>query len=182
MSMILRSWLAFTALGAGILHLALAPGSPPAIAVVLVPLGAAEFAWAVAVLARGRYVLAPLARAIALAPLVGWAALLLVGRAIGLDDPASSPTLIPMAVATLFNFAIAISLTVHLRSERTAEPAAAGQNPWAQLGGLFVGGLAVSLLMTPALSFTEAGLNNPHATHAPAGGTTDFGSADHSGH
>lgn len=182
MSMILRSWLAFTALGAGILHLALAPGSPPTIASVLIPLGAAEFSWGVAVLARGRYVLPALARGAALAPIVGWAALLLAARAIGAEDPAGSPTLIPMAVATLFDFVIAISLTLHLRSERAAEAPPTRQNPWGQLGGLFVGGLAVSLLMTPALSFTEAGLNNPHANHAPASVTTHFSGADHTGH
>lgn len=181
MSVILRSWLAFTALGAGILHLALAPGSPLAIAVVLVPLGAAEFGWGLAVLARGEYVLAGVARGVALAPILSWAALLLVGRAIGLADPAGSPAVIPMGVATLFDFAIAIALTVHLRRARQADAPTGQPNAWGQLGGLFVGGLAVSLLMTPALSFTEAGLNNPHATH----GTSTVPAAEfpeHTGH
>jgi hypothetical protein len=181
MSMILRSWLAFMALGAGILHLALAPGSPLAIAIVLVPLGAAEFGWGLAVLAKGEFVLAGVARGVALAPILSWAAMLLVGRAIGMADPAGSPAVLPMAVATLFDFAIAIALSVHLRRTRTADAPPRQPNAWSQLGGLFVGGLAVSLLMTPALAFTEAGLNNPHAIHGPVSGpATEF--PKHTGH
>ena len=179
--MILRSWLAFMAMGAGILHLALVTGSPLAVTFVLVPLGAAEFGWGVAVLARGRFVLAPIARGVALAPILGWATLLLGARMLGVPELATSPTLVPMGVATLFDFVIATSLSVYLRRDRTPEPAAPRINAWAHLGALFVGGLAVSLLMTPALSFTEAGLNNPHARHAPAG-SVPIEVPDHVGH
>ncbi|HEU4807812.1 MAG TPA: hypothetical protein VFT01_06080 [Homoserinimonas sp.] len=180
--MILRSWLAFSALGAGILHLALAPGSPLPIAVVLVPLGAAEFCWGLVVLARGEFVLATIARGVALAPILSWAGLLLVGRMLGLPELGASPTVVPMAVATLFDFAIALSLSVYLRVDRTAEPTVPRTNAWGHLAGLFIGGLAVSLLMTPALAFTEAGLNNPHARHAPASTIPDAEFTDHTGH
>lgn len=181
MALILRSWLAFAALGAGVLHLALAPGSPAAIALILVPLGAFEFGWGLAVLARGRLVWAAAVRWVALAPILSWAALLLVVRMLGVPEFADSPSAVPMGVASVFDFVIAISLNVHLRRGRARGCATERVNAWAQLGGLFAGGLAVSLVMTPALTFTQAGLTNPHATHRPAISVpaTEF---EHGGH
>lgn len=49
---ITRAWLAFAAIGAGMIHLALVVGSPLPLAAAPALLGAAELGWGVAVLMR----------------------------------------------------------------------------------------------------------------------------------
>ena len=49
-----RAFLAVAALGAGLLHAALAPGAPPPLLAAFVALAAAELGWSVAALARDR--------------------------------------------------------------------------------------------------------------------------------
>lgn len=171
-TVIVRSWIAFAALGAGILHLGLVVGSPLPVAIALVPLGAAEFVWGVAVLVRGRFVLASATRAVMLVPVLGWSGLLVLGILLELPGVAGAINPLPMAVAVLFDCVVIISLSLALRSRNLtlpdAGPARAGPtDPPAgrYLVGLFVGGLVVSMLMTPALSLTAAGVNNPHANH-----------------
>ena len=191
MAQILRAWLAFAALGAGILHLALVISSPLPFAVVLFVLGASELGWGIATLSLNRFVMPMTARAGAIAPVILWAALLLFAGLLDAPALASPLTFIPMAVATIFDLAIAATLSILVRHSSRAMPddratagtaGVAGPAAWRYLGGLFAGGLAVSLLMNPALALTEAGLNNPHAV--PGTSTSDFdpGVADHSGH
>ena len=178
MSQITRSWLAFAALGAGVIHLGIAPGNAIPVAIVLGVLGSAEFAWGVGVLYSDRFVVPRAAVVGAFFPVIGWGLILLA--AVALENPAlaSSFPAFPMAVASLFNLVIAAVVALQLRraAESSAEKCTdAPARPRKQarptpaylyLSGLMLGAIAVSALTTPALAATGAGLNNPHANHS----------------
>ncbi len=173
MSQVTRSWLAFAAMGAGVIHLGVAPGTAIPAAVVLGVLGLAEFAWGVGVLARNRFLVARVALVVAFVPVIGWGLVLL--SAVAFDNPelASAFGAFPMGVASFFNLVLAAVLSADRR--RTAGVSSGGpalarkshrQAPaYLYLTGLMVGALAVSMLTTPALAATGAGINNPHANH-----------------
>lgn len=176
MSQILRSWLAFAAIGAAVIHLALVVSSPLPIAIPLTAIGVAEAGWAVATLSRGRLVLPRAAVAGALGPLVAWALLLVAAMVFGNGAIASLLAFVPMAVAALFELFIASVISVHVRraSERhgdiVPEPRRGG-NASLYLLGMFAGAMIVAGLTTPALAYTQAGHDGPHAGHH--GGTAD---------
>jgi hypothetical protein len=188
-SQITRGWLAFAAIGAGVIHLALVINSPLPLAVVLGLLGAAEFGWGVMVLSRDRIVGARVARAGAILPMIAWS--LMVVTATVFDAPllASIFNFVPMAVASLFELFIAGYLSFQLRQELEVnrdktpkkEPAAG-----LYLVGMFAGALLVAGLTTPALAYTQAGIDNPHAGHGGAGTTEEtdynFDLSGHTGH
>ena len=173
--------------------LALAPGVGIPVAAPLVGLGVFEFGWGVAVLYRDRFVVPRSMRVVALLPLVGWAALLLA--AVAFESPAITAGLgvFPMAVVSLFNLVLVAVLSVNVRrlqpQNEGATPASRPSRPdrpsrvgpVRYLTALMIGGIAVSLLTTPALASTQAGVNNPHANH---GGqtTTGLNIPGHSGH
>ena len=172
MSQITRSWLAFAAIGAAVIHLALVISSPLPLGIVLGLLVAAEFTWGVLTLSRDRIVVPRAARIGALAPVILWS--LIVVAATMLDDPilASYFNFIPMAVATLFELFVAIAITAQLRRDaRTTKAAGTGR----YLIGMFVGAMLVATITTPALAFTQAGTQNPHASHY-------FDTSGHAGH
>lgn len=149
MDAVVRAWLGFIALGAGLIHLALVIGSPPAIAVPLLIVGVAEFGWGVFAFTAPRIPFARAARIGALVPILGWVAVILTGGGTGLGLRT-----LPMLVASLFDLAVAIGITVVLRR------AAAGSRPIGTvryLVGLGIGALLVAALTTPALAATEAG-------------------------
>ena len=175
MPQITRSWLAFAAMGAGMIHLALAPGFGVPGAVAPVVLGAAEFGWGVAMLARDRFVVIRLTRVAAFVPAIGWGILLLVAVALQAPTLASILPVLPMAVATLFTLVIAAALSARMRhpSVRSDRPVGA----YRYLAALMAGGLLVSALTTSALAAPQAGIDNPHANH----GELDI-SNEHSGH
>ena len=197
MSAILRTWLGFFALAAGLLHFALVIGSPLPVALVLLLIGGAEFVWGVVAFVRPTPPLPMLARSGALVPVIGWALLLVVAGADSFGPLTSTAQLFPMLVASLFDLLIAVGLTVLLRraaaartatlvsqtgpdaasarSSLDAPPTHAGR----YLAAVFAGALVIAALTTPALAATEAG----QATRAPGttGSTTtfDFGGHDH---
>lgn len=189
MSQLTRSWLAFAALGAGVIHLALAAGCAVPLAVALVVLGFAEFGWGVGVLARNRFLVPRAALVVAFLPAIGWGMLLLA--AVTSKNPlvASSIPALPMVVSVLFTLAIAASLarlqgvrgvrrqgtpaddaatsnstvsgSAAVKADATSQP----ERPFRYLGGLFLGALLVAALTTPALAATQAGIANPHQHH-----------------
>lgn len=170
MSQVTRSWLAFAAMGAGVIHLGLASGSAPSVAAALVVLGFAEFGWGVAVLTLNRFVLPRVATAVSVLPSLGWGALLLIAVAFEVPAVAAQFPVFPMAVASAFTLLIAAVLARHgLRRNRrdgAGEPVASQPSrPALYLVGLMAGALAVSSLTTPALSATSAGAANPHSHH-----------------
>ncbi len=164
MSAVLRTWLGFLALGAGLVHFALVIGSPLPVALVLLLVAAAEFAWGVFTFVGTTPPLPQLARSGAVAPVIGWTLLLAVAGADSfgpLTDPAG---LFPMLVASVFDLLIALGLTVQLR--RSAPPDAAPASKPAEtvpshsvrhLVAVIAGALVIAAITTPALAATEAG-------------------------
>ncbi len=159
MSAVVRGWLGFCAFGAGLIHLALAIGSHPAVGIPLLAIGAAELAWGVFAFTAPALPLPHVARAAALVPLLGWAvALVATGGSEAIEDL----RVLPMLVASLLDLAIAIGITGMLRRDpaRTATPLRAGRYVLA----LGAGALVVTALTTAAIAATEAGFSAiPHA-------------------
>jgi len=120
-SLLIRHWLALAALGAALIHLAVGAGSSPASMVALLVIGAAELAWAVAVLRSDRLPTPAWVVVGALVPVAGWA--LLVSAAVVLAAPGitSGIPALPMLAATLLDFAIAAVVGRHLRSRAESE-------------------------------------------------------------
>lgn len=149
-----RAFLAVAALGAGLLHAAVAPGAPLPLLLVLAGVAAAELAWAVAALARERPPLFALVPALALAPIGLWAVLAVVGAT------ASSGTVLvlpfaPMGVASVLDLAVAATTAVVLRrGRRTEGPGGALRFVCA----LAVSACAVCAVTIPALGATDAGV------------------------
>jgi hypothetical protein len=159
MTAVVRAWLGFFALGAGLIHLALVIGSPLSVGIPLLIVGVAEFAWGVLAFTTVEIPFGRVARIAALAPILGWVVLLLVGGGTGYGV-----RVLPMLVASLLDLAVAITITLMLRRPADAEPRTLRAGPY--LLGLGLGALVVAALTTPALAATEAGeFAQPHGTH-----------------
>jgi hypothetical protein len=191
MAAVLRTWLGFLALGAGLLHFALVIGSPLPVALVLLLIGAAEFVWGVTTFVRPQSPLPMLARSGALVPVIGWALLLVVAGADSFGPLTSGGELFPMLVASLFDLLIAVGLTVLLRRADTrravsSRPGAASTSPSTDappehagryLAAVFAGALVIAALAAPALSATEAGQSGLNGT--PGSTSSYVGGHDH---
>lgn len=168
MSAITRTWLAFAAVGAGLIHFALVIGSPLGVGLVLAVVGLVEFGWGVMAFARASV---PVARAVlvgALVPVLGWG-LVLVASTVARDGAlAASLPFLPMAIAALFELFIAAVVGRQLRRAPDAPPRATRPPGFARyLVGLGVGALVVGGLTTAALAATPAG-----SGAQPGGGPT----------
>ena len=121
MTAIIRLWLAFAALGAGMIHIAVGASAPFPLAMLLVGFGVAELAWGVAVLVRGRLLLVQAVLGAALIPVFIWGATATLGSGLGVSPEATGLPVHPMAVASLFNLVVAGGIALHLRRS-TATP------------------------------------------------------------
>lgn len=150
MSAIVRCWIAFAAVGAGLIHLALAANALPVASAVLAITGVAVFGWGVLVMFDERFV-APRVSVIAiLVPIGIWMTLLVIGAPL---------PFFPLLVATALELFIAAVLAVRVRRGRTElAPASTGRFVVA----LIVGGLVVAGVTVPAL--TAASLAPPADT------------------
>ncbi|MFF2050917.1 hypothetical protein ACFVU2_04890 [Leifsonia sp. NPDC058194] len=148
-----RAFLAVAALGAGLLHAALAPGAPLPLLVVLLAVAAAELAWSVTTLARDRPALFRLVPALALVPVGLWAALAVVGATATSGTVISLP-LVPMAAASLLDVVIAAVSAVVLRRDR---PASQRSGALRFVAALALSASAVCAVTIPALGLTDAG-------------------------
>jgi hypothetical protein len=175
-----RIWIAFAALGAGLIHLAVAAAAPALLLGVFLVLGAAEIAWSVATMLRSRYPLRQLALVGALLPLVAWASALVIGDGIGVTAQNLPP--LALAAATFLDLVVAVTMALSLRRSPDASPAPATEPGagWTVLG-ITAGAFVMCALTLPALSQTQAGiaaLEGPHAQH-----TVELpGVAEHEGH
>ena len=140
-SAVARCFLGFAALGAGLVHLALAIGSATWLAAVLIALGGAEFLWGVLTISRPGVPVPRAAIAGALAPVAAWVVLLLFG--------ADGPRPVPMLAATGLDLAVAIGIAAGLRRVPRPEP----RHP---LLGIAIAGAVVAAVTVPALVATEA--------------------------
>ncbi|MFF1572674.1 hypothetical protein ACFVWR_08010 [Leifsonia sp. NPDC058292] len=149
-----RAWLAVAALGAALLHAALAASAPLPALIVLLAIGAAELAWAAATLARDQPPALKASLFLALVPVGAWAAIATVGATTEAGTVLALPPL-PLGVASLLDVAISLTVAVLLRRNRPAP-----QNTGA---GRFVLSLALSAAVVcgvtiPALGVTDAGV------------------------
>jgi hypothetical protein len=166
---VVKAWLGFAALGAGLIHLALVIGSPLPLALPLLAVGIAEFGWGVIAFTATRLPLARVVRVAVLVPILGWAALLLLGGSAGIPGV----RVLPMLAASLLDLAVAIAITFVLR-RRDAAPASPMRSG-AYLLALAAGAVVVAALTTPALAATEVGGagggdgSGPGQSHDPAG-------------
>ena len=149
-----RAVLAVAALGAGLLHAALAPGAPLPLLAALVAVAAAELTWAVLALARERPPLFGLVPVLALLPLGIWAALATVGATATSGTVLTLP-LLPMGVASLLDVVIAAVAAVVLRRARPARP---GSGALRFVSALALSACAVCAVTIPALGATDAGV------------------------
>ena len=169
MSQIMRTYLGFAAIGAGLIHLAMVVSSPLPVAIVLVGLGVTEFGWGILTFAKDRLIGASAARIAAIGPVIVWSVFVVAATLFDEARLASLLPLIPMAIATIFElFAVAV-LSLHLRSSGgmdAATPAPALPSAGRYLLAITVGGILVGALTTPALVATEAGkYAQPHGEH-----------------
>ncbi|MGN6426969.1 MAG: hypothetical protein ACTHMF_09140 [Leifsonia sp.] len=153
-----RAFLAVAALGAGLLHAALAPGAPPPLLAAFVALAAAELGWSVAALARDRPPAFAAVPALALVPLGMWAALATAGATASGGTVLSLPIL-PMAVASLLDLSVAAVAAVVLRRARRT-PRSGARSPGALrfVASLTLSACAVCAVTIPALGATDAGI------------------------
>ena len=113
MSPATRAWLAFPAVGAGIIHLALALAAPLPLAAVLAIFGFVEFFWGVLTFAGQQVPVPRIALVVALVPTIVWGIAVAAGFA-----PALS--LFAMAGACLLELIVVVCLTRHLRRANAA--------------------------------------------------------------
>jgi hypothetical protein len=153
-----RGWLAFAAVGTGIIHLALVIGAPLPLAITFGALGFVEFAWGVLAFAREPF--APKAAiAVAIAPIVVWGGLITVAASGGMPELAASLNLLPLAIASFFELFIVAVLGGHLRRGVNRKPPVSSTAKY--LIGISAGALVVAGLTSPALAATDAGLGAP---------------------
>ena len=191
MTPISRLWLAFSAIGAGTIHLAVGASAPVLLMITLVGLGAAELGWGAVTLVRGRALAPGAALFGALIPVFIWGAVATLGSGLGVPAAATGLPLQPMATATLFDLFLACSLALVLRRTRrttstsTTEGvprASAGETAggWRFLAALTLAALVVSGLTTPALAATDAGAHAvPHGSHGLPSAPTPETPASH---
>jgi hypothetical protein len=155
---VVRAWLGFFALGAGLIHLALVIGSPLVVGIPLLLAGVAEFAWGVFAFTASAVPFPRAARIAAVVPILLWVALLVLAGA----NAVPGVRVLPMLAASMLDLAIAIAITVVLRrADRGSRPIASGR----YLIALGIGALVVAAVTTPALAATEAGdVAVPHGT------------------
>ena len=114
MSAATRAWLAFPAVGAGIIHLALALAAPLPFAAILALFGFVKFFWGVLTFAGQRVPVPRIALGVALVPTIAWG----LSVALGIT-PALS--LVAMAGACVLELIVVVTLARHLR-DATAAP------------------------------------------------------------
>lgn len=149
-----RAFLAVAALGAGLLHAALAPSAPPALLAAFLLLALLELGWAAATLARDRPPAFRLVPALALLPVGMWAALAVAGATASGGTVLALP-FAPMGVASLLDVAIAATAAVVLRRGRSVP---AGDGFLRFFIGLVVSASVVCAVTIPALAATDAGI------------------------
>jgi hypothetical protein len=170
-SLLIRHWLALAALGAALIHLAVAAGSPPAVMAALLVIGVAEGAWAVAVLRSDRLPAASWAVLGALVPVAGWALLVTAAVVMSAPDITTGIPAIPMLAATLLDLVVAAVVGRHLRSRAESEAEAVCTSVEASLPAdvALVGTGAARPSAAAAAAPTTASADDP-AEPEPTGG------------
>lgn len=159
MHAVLRGWLGFCGLGAGLVHVAVGVESVLPVGVPLIVIGVVELVWGIFAFTSATLPLPRVVRIAALVPILGWVLVLVLGG----SGAVETPRVLPLLLASLLDVLIAIGITWMLRRDpaKAASPLRAGR----YLVALAVGALVVSALTIPALAATEAGFAAlPHGT------------------
>ena len=143
-----RAFLAVAALGAGLLHAALAPSAPPALLAAFLVLALGELVWAVATLAKDFPPAFRLIPALALLPVGMWAALAIAGATASGGTAIALP-FVPMGVASVLDVAIAATAAVIVRRGRRVSAPSSFLRFFL---GLVLSACAVSAITIPALT------------------------------
>jgi hypothetical protein len=160
MTTMIRTWLGFAALGAGLVHLAVAAGAPLVATLLLALIGAFEAAWGVTALAREHVPVPRAALAGAVLAVAGWVVVLFVGAGAmshmaGTSGAAVVLPALPMLGAAVLDLACAASLAVLVRRGRPAVVRQPGV--WPYLGGVVAGAAVVGGITSVCLGATPVG-------------------------
>jgi len=161
MATMIRTWLGLAALGAGIVHLAVAAGAPLVATLLLSLIGALEVAWGVTALAREQVPVPRIALAGAVLAVAGWVVVLLLGAGAmshmaGMSSGAGiALPVLPMLGAAALDLACAASLAVVVRRGRPAVVRQPGV--WPYLGGVVAGAAVVAGITSACLGATPVG-------------------------
>lgn len=142
------------AIGAGLVHLATAIGSPPTVAAVVAVIGIAEFGWGVVAVAARGIPLPHSARIGAVVPVVLWVLVLVVAGPAQLGPFTSAIRLAPMLAASALDLVVVVAITAALRRAASGRAAARGRGA---VVGVVLAGVAIAALTGIALTSTEAG-------------------------
>ncbi len=149
--MVIRTLAGITAIGAGVVHLALVPGTVLPLLLVLAVIGAAQVAWGVIALVRRSMPVPSLALLGGIAP-----AFLFPLAAVGGDALLSALPTAALLGATVLSLGGAFLVALHQRAERRqAEPRRA--RPAFVLPALALGVGVIAGIATPAIAASEIG-------------------------
>ncbi len=143
---ITRGWLAFAAVGAGLIHFSLVLTADAVAAPVLAVVGVIEFGWGVLAMFDERFTFARVVSIAALAPTAAWVLALVLGFG-GSFRP------VPLALAGLLEFFVAGALIVDRRRARPASAVTTGR----YLVGLAVGALLIGGITALGLAASASG-------------------------
>ncbi|MGN6742323.1 MAG: hypothetical protein ACTHJL_03365 [Amnibacterium sp.] len=162
MATLIRTWLGLAALGAGLVHLAVAAGASPVQTALLVLVGGAEAVWGVTALAREQVPIPRDALGGAAVAVLAWVAVLVLGAGSiaampGMAARAAAPGLpaLPMLGAAVLDLACAAALAVVVRRGRPREQRRPGV--WSYLGGVVAGAAVVAGITSASLGATPVG-------------------------
>ena len=157
MAVLVRTWLGLLAIGAALIHLAVAAGSPALSAVVFSVLGSAECAWGAFALARARVPAPRLGLAAVLAPIAAWALLTVprMGGMTGMRSTSAALPVLPLAAASGLDVAAAVLLAALVR--RGVPTEVRMPSPGAYLAGVLAGCAAVAAVASTAMGGTLVG-------------------------
>ena len=143
---------ALAAVGAGLIHLATAIGSPPAVAAIVVVIGVVELGWGVVAMAGPGTPVPDAARVGALVPVVLWVVVLLAAGPARLGPFTSAVRLAPMLAASALDLVVVAGVTIARRAgERRPMPHGRA------VVAIVLCGAAIALLTAAALGATQAG-------------------------
>lgn len=166
MSIVIRTWLGFAALGVGLIHLALVISSPLPLAIALGVIGATEVGWAVLTLRQPRIASPRLVILGALLPIALWLGIVLLAPFAAPELPTQLST-VALSIAAALELFVAVVIAMYLRRGNDLSSPPRTPAPWLYLTGLTAGALAVGAIVTPALASTAAGeYAQPHGEHS----------------
>jgi hypothetical protein len=158
----IRTWLGLGALGAGLVHLAVAAGAPAATLVPLVVLGAAEVGWGVVALARVDVPVPRVALAVAAMAVLGVVAVLVLSAgamghmgSMSAGGTVAGAPAVPMLGAALLELGCAAALAIVVRRGRRRDTRPPGV--WSYLGGVVAGAAVVAGITSASLGATPVG-------------------------